>query len=73
MEDDFELIKIDTMKRESKERKEYQENVHPHGTVPGLVIEGEPTMMESGAICLYLADTYGRLTPDPKDRKDYYE
>ncbi|XP_041363254.1 glutathione S-transferase 1-like [Gigantopelta aegis] len=73
VDDEFELIKIDTMKRESAERKEYQKNVHPHGTVPALVIEGETTLLESGAICLYLADKYGRLAPDLKDRKDYYD
>ena len=73
MENEFEVIELDTMKRDSEVRRRYQENVHPLGTVPALEIEGETTMLESGAICMYLAEKYGRMAPEPKDRKDYYE
>ncbi|XP_046360913.2 uncharacterized protein LOC124138354 [Haliotis rufescens] len=51
----------------------YLRDVHPHGTIPALVIPGEGTILESGAINMYLADRYGKLVPDPKDRKDYYD
>ena len=55
------------------EREEYRKTVHLHSTVPALEIEGRPTMLESSAMCLYLADLCGRLAPKPKDRAEYYE
>ncbi|MDB5215917.1 MAG: Glutathione S-transferase [Myxococcaceae bacterium] len=54
----------------------YQENVHPHGYVPALEDEGV-VLIESSAICMYLADRYGkgRFAPEPGtiDRGKYYE
>ncbi|KAK7113017.1 glutathione S-transferase GstA-like [Littorina saxatilis] len=55
------------------EREHYRKTVHPHSTVPALEIEGRPTMLESSAICMYLADLCGRLAPEPKDRAEYYD
>lgn len=46
--------------------------IQPHGTVPCLEIEGRQPIIESGAICLYLADIYGRLGPE-LDREAYYK
>eukprot|EP00916_Digyalum_oweni_P014483 GHVL01023746.1.p1 GENE.GHVL01023746.1~~GHVL01023746.1.p1 ORF type:complete len:224 (+),score=15.60 GHVL01023746.1:52-723(+) len=57
----------------SPEREEYRKKVHPHSTVPALEVEGRPTMLESSAICMYLADLCGRLAPEPKDRLEYYD
>ncbi|XP_046360937.2 uncharacterized protein LOC124138370 [Haliotis rufescens] len=50
----------------------YRRDVHPHCTIPALTGAGNMPILESGAICLYLADRYGKLVPDPKDRADYY-
>ena len=55
------------------ERLQYAKTVHPHNTVPALEIEGRPPILESAAICLYLADLCGRLAPEPKDRAEYYQ
>ncbi|KAK7113014.1 glutathione S-transferase GstA-like [Littorina saxatilis] len=55
------------------EREHYHKTVHPHNTIPALEIEGGPTMLESTAICLYLADLCGRLAPEPQDRAEYYD
>ncbi|XP_076459260.1 uncharacterized protein LOC143292652 [Babylonia areolata] len=54
------------------EREEFRRTVHPHGTVPALEVEGRPPLLESGAICLYLADLCGRLAPELSDRAEYY-
>ncbi|KAK7507973.1 hypothetical protein BaRGS_00000938 [Batillaria attramentaria] len=54
------------------EREEYRKKVHPHSTVPALEVEGHPPLLESSAICLYLADLCGRLAPEPSDRAEYY-
>ncbi|KAK7507821.1 hypothetical protein BaRGS_00000786 [Batillaria attramentaria] len=56
----------------SPEREEYRKKVHPHNTIPALEVEGHPPILESGAICLYLADLCGRLAPEPKERAEYY-
>nr|KAG5713914.1 hypothetical protein BaRGS_024541 [Batillaria attramentaria] len=40
------------------EREEYRKKVHPHSTVPALEVEGHPPLLESSAICLYLADLW---------------
>jgi glutathione S-transferase len=57
-------------------KPEYQEKVHPHGYVPALEDEGV-VLIESSAICMYLADRYGkgRFAPEPGtiDRGKYYE
>ena len=55
---------------------DYQQAVHPHGFVPALEDEGA-ILIESSAICMYLADKYGegRLAPKPGtiERGKYYE
>ncbi|XP_046581973.1 uncharacterized protein LOC124289395 [Haliotis rubra] len=51
----------------------YRRDVHPHGTIPALVVPGEGTVLKSGAINMYLADRYKKLLPDPKFLKDYYD
>ena len=57
-------------------RPEYQQAVHPHGFVPALEDDGL-VLIESSAICMYLADRYGegRLAPKvgSKERGKYYE
>ena len=57
-------------------KPDYQQAVHPHGFVPALEDEGV-VLIESSAICMYLADRYGdgRLAPPlgSKERGKYYE
>ena len=39
--------------------------VHPHGTIPALVLEDGTTLLESAAICLYIAHEFsGKYGPD---------
>jgi len=51
----FELVTLDMAQNEQK-APEYLK-VNPHGTVPALV-DGDTTLIESAAICAYLADKY---------------
>lgn len=57
-------------------KPEYQRAVHPHGYVPALEDDGV-ILIESSAICMYLADRYGdgRLAPKvgTVERGKYYE
>ncbi|XP_071105312.1 glutathione S-transferase 1-1-like [Haliotis cracherodii] len=74
VEQDFEFIRYEPNdENEPDVVAAYRKDVNPHGTIPALVIPGEGTILESGAINMYLADRYGKLVPDPKDRKDYYD
>lgn len=43
-----------------------------YGSLPGGVIDDDFTMIESAALCLYLADLYGRLVAEPQHRAEYY-
>jgi glutathione S-transferase len=57
-------------------KADYQQAVHPHGYVPALEDDGV-VLIESSAICMYLADRYGdgRLAPKVGTvaRGKYYE
>jgi glutathione S-transferase len=70
----YELVRLDRSKREHK-TAEYLK-IHPHGAVPALV-DGDLTLIESAAICMYLADKYPEkgLAPAPgsPDRGSYYQ
>jgi glutathione S-transferase len=70
----YELVRVDLSAGEQTQ-PEYRK-VHPHGRVPALV-DGEMTMFESAAICLYLADRFPekRLAPPPDSplRGPYYQ
>jgi glutathione S-transferase len=58
----YDLVRLDMSKGEHK-TAEYMK-IHPHGAVPALV-DGEVSLIESAAICAYLADKYAdkRLAP----------
>ncbi|XP_067673366.1 glutathione S-transferase GstA-like [Haliotis asinina] len=73
VEDDFELIRYDSIQEYNATVEAYRRDVHPHGTIPALVVPGEGSVLESGAINMYLADRYKKLLPDPKYLKDYYD
>jgi glutathione S-transferase len=70
----YELVRLDLSKREN-ETPAYRA-VHPLGDVPALV-DGEVTLFESAAICLYLADRFPekQLAPPPgsAERGPYYQ
>lgn len=72
---DYELELIDIRSPEREDSPEFR-SASPMGKVPALV-DGEASMSESAAICLYLADRYcaGRLAPpldDPARGKFLY-
>ena len=70
----YELVRLDLGKHEHKS-PEYRK-IQPHGLVPALV-DGEVTIFESVAICLYLADKFPDkgLAPPPgsPERGAYYQ
>ena len=51
----YELVRVDLGKQEHKTPQYLQ--IHPHGPVPALV-DGDLTLIESAAICAYLADKF---------------
>lgn len=66
------MIRLDPQDPDRKKRETYRRNVHPHGTIPALVVEGAGTIIESGAICLYLADLHKQFGPTPDCQLEYY-
>lgn len=70
----YELIRVDLAAKENR-RPEYL-RIHPLGQVPALV-DGDVTVFESTAICMYLADRYPEkgLAPPPSSRlrAPYYQ
>jgi glutathione S-transferase len=70
----YEVVHLDLSKQEHKTPAYLR--VHPHGQVPALV-DGDLTLLESGAICLYLADKFpdAKLAPLPGSpaRGPYYQ
>lgn len=70
----YELVRLDLKAGEHK-KPEYLA-IHPQGAVPALV-DGPVTVIESAAICLYLADKFLEkgLAPKPgsPERGSYYQ
>jgi len=70
----YELVRLDPRKGET--RTPEQLKISPLGHVPALV-DGDLKMIESAAICLYLADKFPEkhLAPPPQspDRAAYYQ
>lgn len=64
----YELARIN-MKNGEHKAADYLK-IHPHGVVPGMLINEKP-LMESLAMCFWLADTYGqeRFSPTLQDPK----
>ena len=71
VEKDFHIVPVNC--DNGAEMSGYRASVHPHGTLPALVIEDGYTLLESGGICMYLADLYGDLLPSLSERQLYYE
>lgn len=70
----YELVRLDMSKQEHKS-PEYK-RIHPHGVVPALV-DGDLALMESAAICAYLADKFPDAQMAPRvgtpERGRYYQ
>jgi len=70
----YDVVRVDLGKQEHKSPQYLQ--IHPHGVVPALV-DGDLALMESAAICAYLADKFpaAHLAPavGTPERGRYYQ
>ena len=71
----FEHMKLH--KSDAKDLMAYRE-VHPHGTLPSLMLEDGSVLLESSSICLYLAECFldpngENLLPDSEYAAQYYK
>lgn len=71
----FEPVKLHGS--DAKDLMEYRD-VHPHGTLPALKLEDGSVILESSAICLYLAECFlnpsgENLLPEPENTSEYYK
>ena len=62
---------------DAKDLMAYRE-VHPHGTLPSLMLEDKSVLLESSSICLYLAECFvgpsgESLLPEPEYAALYYK
>lgn len=76
VEDYVEVVSVNIHGAEAKELMEYRD-VHPHGTLPALELEDGKVILESSAICLYLAEAFldsngDSLLPEPQYLADYF-
>ena len=76
-EDYVEFIPIALHGAEAKDLMQYRD-IHPHGTLPSLALEDGSVMLESSAICLYLAEVFldpegNSLLPDTEHVAEYYK
>ena len=71
--DDFEIIEYNPHSASLEEKYQYKKTVHPHGTIPAMVTSEGTLMTESAAICLYLAQIYGKFLPDAGNEPAYYK
>ena len=78
-EEDYELISYNPYLASDDEQQWYVDHIHPHGTEPAMVEDDgysdddARVMLESAAICMDLAERYGRLLPQPDMMPDYFE
>lgn len=75
IQDSVEIVKIDL---QSQDAVGYRDSVHPHATLPALRLEDGTVLLESAAICLYLAESFTdpkgqNLLPDEQYSALYYE
>ena len=71
----FKVIKLHGS--DPRDLMSYRE-VHPHGTLPSLQLEDGSVLLESSAICLYLAECFvdpsgENLLPEPKYASEYFK
>ena len=70
--DDFEVIEYDPYSATTEEKKVYKEKVNPNGQVPAMVTSDGEVILESAAICLYLARLYGQCLPNEQNEANYF-
>ena len=75
--DYVEFERVNLHGSEAQDLMRYRE-IHPHGTLPALKLEDGYVLLESGAICLYLAELFldpneETLLPDEEQAPHYYE
>ena len=75
--DEVEVVPISLHSPAASDLLTYR-NVHPHGTLPALVLRDGTVLLESAAICLYLAENLtrldgGTLLPDKQHQAHYYK
>lgn len=75
--DYVEFEKVNLHGSDAQDLMRYRE-VHPHGTLPALKLEDGYVLLESSAICLYLAEVFldpneQSLLPDEEHAAHYYE
>ena len=74
---EVEIVSVSLHGPEASDLLSYR-TVHPHGTLPALVLRDGSVLLESSAICLYLADNLTRpdgstLLPDKQQQAHYYK
>ena len=77
VEDQVSLEHVKLHGSDAKDLMAYRE-VHPHGTLPSLMLEDKSVLLESGAICLYLAESFvdpsgESLLPEGENASKYYK
>ena len=72
MEGDLEVIPFDIFKASKESIKKLGE-VHPHRSLPACVTPEGERLVDSAAICFYLADKYNKLQPPSGQRLHYYK
>ena len=77
MDEYVEIVPIALHGPQAKDLLQYRD-VHPHGTLPALVLEDGFVLMESAAICLYLAAVFqdpdgNSLLPEGCNTAEYYK
>ena len=75
--EEVEIVPVSLHGPEASDLLTYR-NVHPHGTLPALVLRDGVVLLESSAICLYLADNLtcpdgSTLLPDKQHQAHYYK
>ncbi|XP_033735091.1 glutathione S-transferase 3-like [Pecten maximus] len=70
IDNNIKMIEMDP--HDKRKCESYKTAVHPHCTIPALVLEDGNTIIESGAICLYMADFHKSLVPETQWIADYY-
>ncbi|XP_071953025.1 glutathione S-transferase GstA-like isoform X2 [Antedon mediterranea] len=72
IENKIQMEKVSLHGENMTDMEHYKKTVHPHGTIPALKLDNDITIIESSAICMYLADLFGGLSPHYLQRAEYY-
>lgn len=72
IKDDFKIIEFNPFTATSEEMDWYRKEVNPHGIVPSMVLPDGTIMRESAAICMYIAERYGKMLPKDGQESTYF-